>query len=268
MIEDLLTTNYLLRDNFLRLFLVLSGLIFLRYILLSAAFHQAFRISMRSALGNRDLIRAPLNRSQAKKEIWYSFVSSVIFALTAIAMIIGWQKGYIKLYTSSDPGYPWWYIPVSLIGVLFLHDTYYYWMHRLFHHKSVYKLVHRVHHKSIKTSAFTSFSFHPYESLAQAIIIPLLLLLIPLHFYAFIALLVFMTVSAIINHLGVEVYPSGKFGAWLGKWLIGATHHDQHHRKFLVNYGLYFTFWDRWMGTEASDFEDNFNKAVQKAVQD
>lgn len=263
MIEALYTTDYLQLGNFLWLFLVLSSLIFARYLVLSAAFHKAFRNSLHAVLGNRDLIKAPLDWTQAKKEIWYSFISSVIFAFTAIAMIIGWQKGYVKLYTSADSTYGWWYIPFSLILVLFLHDTYYYWLHRLFHVKSVYRRVHRVHHKSIKTSAFTSFSFHPFESIAQAIIIPLLLLFIPLHFYAFVGLLVFMTLSAIINHLGVEVYPSGKVGNWLGKWFIGATHHDQHHRKFLVNYGLYFTFWDRWMGTEARDFMDNFKKAVQ-----
>ncbi len=263
MIETLYTTDYLKLGNFLWLFLVFSSLIFLRYLLLSAVFHHAFRTSLQSVLGNRDLVKVKLDKVQAKKEIGYSFVSSVIFSLIAIAMIIGWQKGVVKIYTEVDSAHPWWYIPVSLILILFLHDTYYYWLHRLFHLKSVYKKVHLVHHKSIRTSAFTSFSFHPFESVAQAIAIPLTLLFIPLHIYAFVGLLIFMTLSAMVNHLGVEVYPSGKLGTWFASWFIGATHHDQHHRKFLVNYGLYFTFWDRWMGTEATDFEDNFKKAVE-----
>jgi sterol desaturase/sphingolipid hydroxylase (fatty acid hydroxylase superfamily) len=263
MIESILTTDYLQWDNFLWIFAVLSFFIFLRYFLLSAVFHHAFRTSLQSVLGNRDLVKVKLDRTQAKKEIWYSFISSVIFAFIAIAMIIGWQRGVVKIYTEVNSTYPGWYIPLSVLLILFLHDTYYYWLHRLFHLKSVYKKVHLVHHKSIRTSAFTSFSFHPFESVAQAIALPMTLLIIPLHLYAFLGLLIFMTLSAIINHLGVEVYPSGKVGAWMGKWFIGATHHDQHHRKFLVNYGLYFTFWDRWMGTEANDFEENFKKAVQ-----
>jgi hypothetical protein len=36
-----------------------------------------------------------------------------------------------------------------------------------------------------------------------------------------------------------------------GKWLIGATHHSLHHKQFKYNYGLYFTFWDKWKKTES-----------------
>ena len=170
MIETIFTTDYLELGNFLWLFLVFSSLIFLRYFLLSAVFHHAFRTSLQSVLGNRDLVKVKLDRDQAKKEIGYSFVSSVIFALIAIALIIGWQKGIVKIYTEVNSTHPWWQIPLSLLLILFLHDTYYYWLHRLFHLKSVYRKVHLVHHKSIRTSAFTSFSFHPFESVAQAIV--------------------------------------------------------------------------------------------------
>jgi sterol desaturase/sphingolipid hydroxylase (fatty acid hydroxylase superfamily) len=62
-----------------------------------------------------------------------------------------------------------------------------------------------------------------------------------------------MTLSATVNHAGVEIYPSGKFGKWFKKWVIGATHHDAHHKKFNFNYGLYFTFWDRLMKTELEE---------------
>jgi sterol desaturase/sphingolipid hydroxylase (fatty acid hydroxylase superfamily) len=32
-------------------------------------------------------------------------------------------------------------------------------------------------------------------------------------------------------------------------WLNRSTFHNDHHRLFRGNYGLYFTFWDRVMGT-------------------
>jgi sterol desaturase/sphingolipid hydroxylase (fatty acid hydroxylase superfamily) len=67
-----------------------------------------------------------------------------------------------------------------------------------------------------------------------------------------------MTVSAIINHAGVEVYPKKFYKHPIGKWLIGSTHHDLHHREFTANYGLYFTFWDKWMRTESSEYEKRF----------
>jgi sterol desaturase/sphingolipid hydroxylase (fatty acid hydroxylase superfamily) len=29
-----------------------------------------------------------------------------------------------------------------------------------------------------------------------------------------------------------------------------------HHQQFHGNYALYFTFWDKWMGTEFEDYEE------------
>ncbi len=48
----------------------------------------------------------------------------------------------------------------------------------------------------------------------------------------------FWTISI---HDGAEVYD--------GTILNGAAHHTIHHTKFNFNYGQYFTFWDRIMGT-------------------
>lgn len=44
--------------------------------------------------------------------------------------------------------------------------------------------------------------------------------------------------------------PSRLFG-----WWNTTTHHDLHHQRGRSNYGLYFTWWDRWMGTEHPDYQ-------------
>ena len=164
-------------------------------------------------------------------------------------MIMAWQRGYTQIYLEwSD--YPIWWIPFSILLPLLIHETYYYWLHRWMHHPKVYRYIHKVHHDSISTSVWTSFSFHPVESMLQAIVIPLLTLIIPMHLFILLGLLIFMTLSAIINHAGVEIYPNSWKRNPLMKWLIGSTHHDIHHQKFTKNYGLYFTFWDIWMDTE------------------
>jgi len=118
------------------------------------------------------------------------------------------------------------------------------------HLPKVYKYLHLIHHKSIHTSVLTSFAFHPLETIFQAVFLPIIIVLLPLHVYALIGAILIMTFSATINHAGVEIYPSGKLGLWFRKWFIGATHHDFHHRKFNYNFGLYFTFWDKLMKTE------------------
>lgn len=228
---------------------VLFLIIVLRYLIVSGAYHYTTFVVLRNRLRDRILSDKPLSRAQLRSEIFYSILSSLIFAVFGVGTYWLWYAGYTAVY--EDIGkYAWWYIPLSVFLVLFLQDTYYYWIHRWMHKPKVYRYFHKVHHDSIQTSVWTSFSFHPLETLLQAVVLPAIILVLPLHTYALLAILIIMTFSATINHAGVEIYPKGKYGGWIRKYIIGASHHDVHHRKFLCNYGLYFTLWDRWMGTE------------------
>lgn len=172
-------------------------------------------------------------------------------------------KGYTQIYTDFHENSTLWFI-VSILIILFCHETYYYWLHRWMHHPKVYKWVHKAHHDSITTSAWTSFSFHPIESILQAIVLPVLLFIIPLHYVAIGIILLIMTTTSVINHLNTELYPRDFHRHWFGKWWIGATHHSLHHSQFKYNYGLYFTFWDKWIGTESPDFKKLFEKKTTK----
>lgn len=228
---------------------VLFLIIVIRYFVFSGAYYYTTFVLFRKRLLSRILDTNPISPGQIRSEVSYSILSAVIFAIFGIGTYWLWYKGFTAIY--QDLGlYPLWYIPLSVFIVLFIQDTYYYWVHRWMHIPEVYRYFHKVHHNSVQTSVWTSFSFHPLETLLQAIITPLIILWVPLHTYALLAILIIMTISATINHAGVEIYPKGKYGSWVGKLIIGATHHDVHHRKFLCNYGLYFTFWDRLMGTE------------------
>lgn len=230
-------------------FLLLVVIIFFRYLIFSTVYYSFFFILLKSKITNRIINPRKLKKKQLKTEIFWSAVSGVIFAAVGVIMYYLYVKEYSAIYieTSKDSI---WYIPLSFFIFLFLQDTYYYWMHRWMHHPKVYKHFHLVHHKSVHTSVFTAFSFHPLETIIQALFLPIIILILPIHFYALLAALLIMTLSATINHAGLEVYPSGKFGDWFKERVIGATHHDFHHRKFNYNYGLYFTFWDRIMKTE------------------
>ncbi|MEO0917088.1 MAG: DUF2147 domain-containing protein, partial [Pseudomonadota bacterium] len=41
------------------------------------------------------------------------------------------------------------------------------------------------------------------------------------------------------------------------------THHDLHHAHAGYNLGLYFTWWDRWMGTEHPNYHDEFRRVAR-----
>ena len=252
--SDFLDTDFLNFLNATKLVLILFGIVFLRYILFSSACHYL----LKSLFQHRLLHEKVIDGRQLKKEILYSAFTSFIFAISGWAMILLWQRGLVKIYVEWDT-FAWWYWPFSVISYLLLHETYYYWLHRWMHHPGIYKRVHKVHHDSLHTSAMTSFSFHPIESILQAAIIPILTLLVPIHIYGLFLLLMIMTISGTINHIGFEMFPSWWNKHPITKWIIGATHHDLHHKKFTFNFGLYFTFWDRLMKTEHEDLARVFS---------
>ena len=41
-------------------------------------------------------------------------------------------------------------------------------------------------------------------------------------------------------------------------------HHDLHHKYFIHNYGLYFTWWDKWFGTEHPKYQVTFEEVTSR----
>ncbi|MEZ4905104.1 MAG: sterol desaturase family protein [Spirosomataceae bacterium] len=237
--------------------------IFGRYVLIASLFHYLFKVKYRAYFQAREVNARPRKSAQHWREIRLSLLTSFMFALIGTAMLIAWQLNLTLIYLNFSE-YPIWWFIVSILIVLFLHESYYYWLHRWMHHPRIYKWVHKAHHDSITTSAWTSFSFHPIESVLQAIFLPILLFIIPIHYYAIGIILLIMTTTSVINHLNTELYPRDFHRHWFGRWWIGATHHSLHHSQFKYNFGLYFTFWDKWAGTESPDYEPLFEKKTGK----
>ena len=229
-------------------------IVFLRYLVFSGGYDWLFTKKLRARLGDRVFPRkSPANKLR-RLEIIRSAGVSLIFAAFGIGLLWLWANGYTQLYDTLSGPRDWVWLFLGPILFLLTQETYYYWLHRWMHKPGIYEHVHKWHHESIETTAWTAFSFHPLEGFIQAAIIPLGALLIPMHVYAFLSLLALMTLSATINHAGVEVFPKSWARSRVLSKLIGATHHDVHHKRAAYHFGLYFTFWDRWMGTELEDY--------------
>jgi lathosterol oxidase len=244
-------------------FFALTGIMFLlvafRYVFIAGIFYVVFYIVDPKGYRTRKIFNGPKNTPQYRKEFSWSIFTSLLFALAGAGMVVLWQLGDTAIYEEIDD-YPLWWIPISFFIAAFIHETYYYWLHRWMHLPRVYKLIHRVHHDSHITSPWTSFSFHPGEGILQSLIIPFIVLFLPMHYWTIVVLLTFMTLTSAINHSNVEVYPRGAHKHWFGKWFIGATHHSLHHTQYKRNFGLYFTCWDKWMKTESEKYVSNFEK--------
>ncbi|HCW59701.1 MAG TPA: sterol desaturase, partial [Sphingobium sp.] len=143
-----------------------------------------------------------------------------------------------------------WYLPLSVLLYLAAHDCWFYWTHRWMHQPRLFRIAHAVHHASRPPTAWAAMSFHPWEALTGAIVIPALVFIIPIHVGALAVVLTVMTVMGVSNHMGWEMFPGWMVRGPLGAWLITASHHQRHHEYYACNYGLYFRFWDRLCGTD------------------
>jgi len=143
-----------------------------------------------------------------------------------------------------------------------LHDAYFYWTHRVLHHRWLFK-VHSVHHRSRNPSPWAAYAFHPIEALIQAAFLPLALALLPAHVTVLFIVMVHMMLRNALGHSGVEIYPQGAVRRWPWSWLTSTTHHHLHHQRLEANFGLYFVWWDRWLGTQYMDYEEVFDSVTQ-----
>jgi sterol desaturase/sphingolipid hydroxylase (fatty acid hydroxylase superfamily) len=201
---------------------------------------------------------SPSSRS-IQHDIRLAVLSAGIFALAAALIMSAYSWGITRLYSDSQQ-YGLWYLGFSYITTLVLQDTYFYFTHRCFHHPQLFRWLHQGHHQSRHPTPWTSFAFDPLEAVIQSLFLVGVVLVVPMHFVTLIAVLTTMTVWAVLNHLGMERLPLSFPHHWLGRWFIGPAHHSIHHFKYTKHYGLYFTFWDRLLGTQDSNYEQQFRQ--------
>ena len=222
--------------------IAMSVIVAARYLLTSGAFAWAthrVRPGLYAALG-----------PQIRREIGWSLASAVIYGVPAGIVAWGWQqRGWTRIYTDAGTQ-PLWWLPVSLLLYLLLHDTWFYWTHRWMHWPRPFRVAHAVHHASRPPTAWAAMSFHPIEALTGAFVIPALVFVIPVHIAVLGTVLAVMTVMGVTNHMGWELFPRRLVHSRLGNWLITASHHQRHHEQYLCNFGLYFRIWDHICGTD------------------
>jgi Delta7-sterol 5-desaturase len=187
---------------------------------------------------------------QIRREIGWSLGSAAIYGVPTGIIAWGWDNlGWTMIYRDIGD-YPLWWWPLSVFLALFVHDTWFYWTHRLMHRPWWFKAAHAVHHESRPPTAWAAMAFHPWEALTGAVVIPVLVFIIPLHISALGLVLAVMTLMGVTNHMGWELFPQWLVNGSLGNHVITATHHQRHHQEYRGNYGLYFRFWDRLCGTD------------------
>ncbi|MCY1647678.1 sterol desaturase family protein [Caulobacter sp. SL161] len=165
----------------------------------------------------------------------------------------GWLPGPL---IAKGWGLVWFW--ASLLLMIIAHDAWFYWTHRMIHDRRLFRTFHRRHHRSNNPSPFTAYSFDLGEAAINALFVPLWMILIPTQWPVVGLFMLHQIVRNTLGHSGYELFPARKDGRPLIPWLTTVTHHDLHHAQAGWNYGLYFTWWDKLMGTEHPEYLQRF----------
>ena len=204
-------------------------------------------------------------RKQILTEVGYSVLTFMVFASVVVLIRLAVTHGIIdtKVYRHFSDHSIAYYI-LSTVFIIFFHDTYFYWMHRLMHHPILYERVHKVHHLSKDPTPWAAFSFHPSEAFLEIAFVPFLIFTIPLHFTSLLILSMWQITFNVMGHLGYEIFPRAIMQHPIFKWLNTSTNHNMHHKYVKCNYGLYFNIWDRLMDTNHARYYEVYDEVTAR----
>ena len=237
-----------------------------RYFMIAGIAFLLFYVLWRNRFLYRKIqVRFPKN-SDYLREMGYSVLTIIIFSFVAFQLF---TNPNIAPYTTryqniGDRG--WLYYFLLFPVLFFMHDTYFYFTHRLMHHPRLFKWFHLVHHQSTNPSPWAAYAFHPLEAVVEVGIVVLFLFTVPIHKTHLLIFFLMMIVYNVYGHLGYELYPKGFSKSAAGKWINTSVNHNQHHQFFKGNYGLYFLFWDRVFGTVREDYDERFEEVKARTA--
>lgn len=239
------------------------------YFLFAGTAYLLFYILFKKAISHRIIQKKFENNDRILEEIKYSLSTVVIFTFGFLFAYRLQELGITKHYdldfntiTGSQIGY----LFLNTALMVFMHDTYFYWGHRLMHHPKIYRYVHQVHHRSTNPSPWAALYFHPFEAVIEFGIIYVFIFTIPYHEISIILFYLYQLLVNVAGHLSFEIFDKRilKGNAWFMKFHNTVTHHNMHHKYFDYNYGLYFNIWDTLMGTVHPKYYETFEEVTNR----
>jgi sterol desaturase/sphingolipid hydroxylase (fatty acid hydroxylase superfamily) len=132
---------------------------------------------------------------------------------------------------------------VAMDGVL-------YWTHRLLHASPLLWPFHGIHHSQAELTPLSNFRFHVVDVLVRGLaqFVPGLLLGVPA--YVWIPTIWIQVALDGLAHSGLD-WSYGPLDAVLVSPRFHAVHHSAEPGHYERNFGMTYSFWDRWFGTAA-----------------
>ncbi|KAK6227365.1 fatty acid hydroxylase [Colletotrichum tabaci] len=179
-------------------------------------------------------------KNQIRQEIISSMKAVPVIDVLTLPFFLAEVRGKSLLYARVED-YGLWWMGVSALLFMVWNDITIYWIHRLEHHPSVYKYIHKPHHKWIVPTPWAALAFHPLDGFVQSLPYHVFVFICPVQKYLYLCLFVLVQIWTILIHDGDMIS-----GHWLEKYINSPAHHTLHHMYFTVNYGQYFTWADNY----------------------
>jgi sterol desaturase/sphingolipid hydroxylase (fatty acid hydroxylase superfamily) len=224
-----------------------------RYAIFAVAVWLSLWVAFARVLRQRKIRddRPPMR--QLGLEFLYSVRSIAMFSSVGIVIDLLTRFGFYPMEKAAESWGPAWFA-ISLVLMILGQDAWIYWTHRWMHHPRAFRTFHRRHHKSHNPSPFTAYSFDIPEALVNVAFVLVWPLIVPTPWPVTGFFVLHQIFRNTLLHSGYELMPARADGRpWLD-WLTTTTHHDMHHAQAGWNYGAWFTWWDRRMGTEHPDY--------------
>lgn len=225
---------------------VLVGLLFFGgiYLLFGTATWLLTRYVLPALGVGRVLDPRPLRPGQLRHEIVHSSMSILIFG---VGMLIPW--GFLQLgWAHLDPDAGAWQIAIEIAVLMVWNDIHFWLNHRLLHTKLLRRF-HLPHHRSVVTTAWSTYSFHPIEALMLGNVILLPMVLHEFSFWSLLAVPLFSLFFNCVGHANYDFFPNVSYA----HWFAASRRHHLHHACYNGNYGFQFTFMDRLFRTRLTE---------------
>lgn len=233
-----------------------------RYLVAAAGIAAIVWMLRRTRLAARKIQAREATWADKRREVLQSVQTVFVYTIVSAFIIWGVDTGVLHRFEGS---YGLVADLALLAALIVAHDAYFYWAHRAMHHPRLFKTFHRAHHRSITPTPWAAYSFAIPEAFVMVAFVPLWLFFVATPGWVMLSWILFQIVRNAMGHAGFELHPRWWLSTPLTRWINTTTHHDLHHSGgFNRNYGLYFTWWDKWMGTEHPQYAERFHEVVSR----
>jgi len=179
-----------------------------------------------------------LRESQLRQELLLSALSILIFAAQAAVLVWMLRAGWLTVGWDR----PLWSLLWELPLLYLWNEIHFFAVHRLLHWPPLYRSIHLWHHRSVLTTPFSSYSFHPVESFLLGTVMPLALVLFAFSPWSLLGLTIMSLMLNVSGHL-----PSEQLRAPFAFLARHSQYHNRHHREFHTHFAFSLPWLDRWL---------------------